>query len=178
MSSVTYKNQPAIQKTHGNVPLAGTRHAYTVGKVLWPEEVEDYIAGLLIGRSLHVCCGKSRLGDVRLDLNEEDADIRCDASDMREFVRDDEFDTVFCDPPYNGVFQWNHDLLSELSRVAAKRIIFQHWFIPANPDGLYKKAQSKFHLSSVAVWQPRTYFGRAQLISVFDRSDITNIVAV
>jgi hypothetical protein len=88
---------------------------------------------------------------------------------MKEFVKDDEFDTVLCDPPYNGKFQWNHNLLKELSRVSNKRIIFQHWFIPATPNGLYKKAQEKFYLSNVYVWQPKTYFGRVQVISVFDR---------
>jgi hypothetical protein len=63
---------------------------------------------------------------------------------------------------------WNHDLLSELARVANKRIIFQHWFIPANKMGEYKKAQEKFKLSKIYVWQGQAYFGRAQIISVFD----------
>ena len=168
MARVTYKHQPGIDKSGGSVPLAGTSHIYTVTKVLWPESIEDFLKGLLIGRSLHVCCGKSRLGDVRLDLYQEDADIHCDAANMREFVPDGAFDTVLCDPPYNGKFQWNHDLLSELARVAARRIVFQHWFIPATTQGLYKKAQERFALSDVFVWQPRTYFGRAQVVSVFD----------
>lgn len=77
-------------------------------------------------------------------------------------------DGIITSPPYNGKFQWNHDLLTELSRVASKRIIFQHWFIPANPSGTYKKAQEKFLLSDVLVWQPKTYFGRVQVVSVFD----------
>jgi hypothetical protein len=170
MATVTYKNQPAIEATKGNVPLAGTSHLYTVNKVLWPVSIEEYLSSLFIGRVLHVCCGKSILGDVRLDLNEPSADLRCDASNMRGVVIDDEFDTVLCDPPYNGKFQWNHDLLAELARIASKRIIFQHWFIPATPQGLYKKAQEKFALSCVYVWQPRTYFGRAQIISVFDET--------
>ena len=93
---------------------------------------------------------------------------------MKGFVKDDEFETVLSDPPYNGKFQWNHDLLKELSRVASKRIIFQHWFIPANSGGKYKKAQEKFALSAVYVWQPKTYFGRAQIVSVFDKIDPKN----
>ena len=35
MSTVTYKNQPPIDKTKGTVPLAGTKHLYRVKKVLW-----------------------------------------------------------------------------------------------------------------------------------------------
>jgi hypothetical protein len=51
--------------------------------------------------------------------------------------------------------------------VASKRIVFQNWFIPSDPDGLWKKWH-KFQLSEVYVWQPRTYFGRVQVVSVFD----------
>lgn len=165
--SVTYKNQPGIDASGGSVPLEGNSHLYRVGKLLWPEEVESFLSSLLLPRSLHVCCGKSQLGDVRLDSDaEQEPDIIADAAVMP--VDADSFESVLCDPPYNGEFQWNHNLLEELARVASKRIVFQHWFIPANPDGHYKKAQEKFALSSIHVWQPKTYFGRAQLISVFD----------
>jgi hypothetical protein len=171
MSTVTYKNQPAIHATRGAVPLAGNSHLYTVKKVLWSESIENFLPSLFIGKTLHVCCGMSKLGDVRLDRDPGHyPDIVCDAANMRGVVADDGFDTVLCDPPYNGKMQWNHDLLSELARVASKRIIFQHWFIPANKDGLYKKAQEKFYLSQSYVWQGQAYFGRAQIISVFDCS--------
>ena len=112
MGNVTYKNQPAIDKTKGSVPLAGTSHIYRVKKKLWNDSIEDVLQGLFIGRTLHVCSGKSMLGDVRLDADaENNPDIICDASDMKDFVKDNEFETVICDPPYNGKFQWNHDLL-------------------------------------------------------------------
>lgn len=167
-STVTYHNQPAIHATRGAIPLAWTSHVYTVEKLLWPEAVEETIAGLLLGRSLHVCCGKSRLGDMRLDLHEPSADIRADAAAMP--LPDKSFDTVLCDPPYNGEYQWNHDMLSELARLARARIVFQHWFIPSDAEGRYHKAHS-FLLSQIYVWQPRTYFGRAQLISIFEVSN-------
>jgi hypothetical protein len=167
MSTVTYKNQPAIHATRGAVPLAGTTHLYTVKKVLWPESIEDFLDTLLVGNSLHVCCGLSKLGNVRLDLDPNvNPDVIADAARLP--FSDNSFDTVLCDPPYNGKFQWNHDVLSELSRVASNRIVFQHWFLPANKFGQYKKANEKFQLSQVYVWQGQTYFGRAQIISVFD----------
>jgi hypothetical protein len=170
LSTVTYKNQPAIHKTRGAIPLAGTSHLYTVKKVLWPESIEDFLDSLLVGRSLHICCGKSMLGDVRLDLDPNvNPDIIADAAKIP--FADNSFETVLCDPPYNGKMQWNHDLLSELARVAKLRIIFQHWFIPANKNGLYKKAQEKFQMSQVYVWQGQSYFGRAQIISVFDNGN-------
>jgi hypothetical protein len=167
-SAITYVNQPSIDAAHGHIPLAGTKHLYTVTKLLWPEEVESCLAQLLISKSLHACCGKSLLGDVRMDADKaHDPDIIADAAYMP--LDDNSFASVLCDPPYDGKLNWNHNVLAELSRVASERIIFQHWFIPANPDGLYRKAQEKFALSAIYVWQPKTYFGRAQLISVFDR---------
>lgn len=169
MGTVTYKHQPGIEATKGNVPLAGTAHIYTVAKVLWPEEIETFLRTLFVGRTLHVCCGKSRLGDVRLDTDPANApDIVCDAANMREQVPDASFDTVLCDPPYNGKMQWNHDLLCELIRVASSRVIFQHWFLPARRDGGYKKAHETWKLTGCYLWQPRTHFGRVQVVSVFD----------
>jgi len=166
MSTVTYKKQPAIHATRGSVPLAGTAHVYRVKSVLWPEAVSNLIRSLFVGRTLHVCCGHSPVGDIRCDADESvRPDVKCDATSLP--FADKAFDTVLCDPPYNGKFRWNHDLLSELSRVAGSRIIFQHWFIPADKDGLWKKWH-RFYLSDAFVWQPRTYFGRAQIISVFD----------
>ena len=171
MSTVTYKHQPAIHKTRGSIPLAGNSHLYKVTKVLWPDAVESVIASLLIPRSLHVCCGLSQLGDVRLDINPDvNPDTLHDAVPLP--FDDQSFETVFCDPPYNSKFQWNHDLLCELSRVAKRRIIFQHWFLPVNAHGQWKKLHS-FELRDVYVWQPKTYFGRVQVISVLDKVDAT-----
>lgn len=166
MPSVTYHNQPAIAATHGKVPLEGTKRPYTVRALLWPEDVERWIAARLIGVSLHVCCGKSQLGTYRVDMNES-AHVRADAARLP--FRDRAVDTVLIDPPYNGVFQWNHDMLAELARVARQRIIFQHWFTPVDKDGRFKKAH-RFQLVDLALWQPQTYFGRAQVITVMDET--------
>ena len=169
MSTVTYKNQPGIHATAAHVPLAGTKHLYTVKKVLWPEQVSDVLQNLLIPKSLHVCAGLSPLGDVRFDNDPaNNPDVVGDAACLP--FADESFASVLCDPPCNGKFQWNHDLLKELSRVAKKRIIFQHWFIPADPEGRWKKWH-KFALTAAYIWQPRTYFGRVQVISVFDAQE-------
>ena len=170
MGTVTYKNQPGTAKTlKQGTPLAGTSHIYTVAKVLWPDAIEAFLKSQFIGRTLHMCCGASQLGDIRLDIDEAHSpDIVCDAADMSEHVRDGEFDTVLCDPPYNGKLQWNHDVLSEMIRAASRRVIFQHWFLPANKDGGFKKAKESWALAGCYIWQPRTYFGRVQVVSVFD----------
>ena len=130
MSTVTYKNQPAIDRTRGKVPLAGTSHLYRVKRILWPQAVESVLQGLLIPTSLHVCSGHSQLGDMRVDSDRAvSPDVVGDAARLP--FADQSFNSVLCDPPYNGCFQWNHDMLFELSRVARRRIIFQHWFMPA-----------------------------------------------
>lgn len=165
MSAVTYKNQPAIHATHGNVGIEGTKHPYTVHALLWPKDVHGWVAGQCVGKTLHICCGKSQIGDCRVDLHETDADVQADAARLP--FRSQSWDTVLIDPPYNGVFQWNHDMLSELARIARQRIVFQHWFLPVDDMGRFKKSH-RFQLSQIAVWQPQTYFGRAQLISVMD----------
>lgn len=171
MATVTYKNQPAIEKTKGAIPLAGTSHVYTVAKVLWPEAVEDFLKTLFVGQTLHLCSGMSSLGDVRFDADaSHKPDVIGDAT--RTGLADESFETVLCDPPYNGKMQWNHDLLNEIARVASKRIIFQHWFMPIRPDGKFKKWTDRWELTAAYIWQPRTYFGRVQVISVLDRCDI------
>lgn len=170
MGTVTYKNQPGVASAlKRGIPLAGTSHIYTVQKVLWPEAVEATLGDLLVGKSLHICCGESKLGSVRLDRYAPNVDVVADASQLP--FPDEAFDSVLCDPPYNGKLQWNHDVLIEMARVAKSRIVFQHWFMPIAPDGSFKKARSEWKLSAVYVWQPRTYFGRVQVVSVLDRID-------
>lgn len=165
MSTVSYKNQPGIQASHGNVGLNGTRHPYTVGDLLWPNDIGQWISKRLIGKTLHVCCGKSKMGDCRVDMFQPEANVRADANALPFAAQS--WDTVLIDPPYNGEFQWNHDMLAELARVSRQRIIFQHWFIPVDSNSRFKKSH-RFQLSEIAVWQPKTYFGRVQVISVMD----------
>jgi hypothetical protein len=166
MSTVTYLNQEAIHKTRGSIPLAGTSHIYTVSKLLWPKEVEEFLSTQIIGFTLHICCGKSKLGDIRLDLYEPDVDIK--GCMTRLPFANETFDTVCIDPPYNSKFQIMHDMLSELCRVSRGRIIFQHWFSPVDKNGFYKK-NHKFILTGLYNWMPKTYFGRMQVVSVFDK---------
>jgi hypothetical protein len=165
MSTVTYKNQPAIHKTRGAIPLVGTEHLYQVTKLLWPKEVERILQDHCIGTTLHVCCGMSKIGNVRLDLFQPSVDVQANMSRLPFPAMS--FNTVIIDPPYNSKLQVMHDMLSELSRVAIDRIIFQHWFSPVDKKGQYRKAH-KFHLTHLYNWMPRTYFGRMQIISIFD----------
>jgi len=135
---------------------------------LWPKYIEDTIEKMLDPMSLHVCCGESQLGDVRLDLHQKDVDITCDASDMKSVVADELFKTVLCDPPHDMSEKWYDALLIELARVSSHRIIFQHWFIPSHMNGVFQ-ADSQFKMSYLLTWHPQSTYDQALAVSVFDK---------
>lgn len=199
MANVTYHNQPGINATSGTIQVAGNNHPYTVKKILWPTDIEAWISERIIGTSLHLFCGKSKLGLVRVDNDPSNSpDTLLDIFDkekMQAVFKDRQYDTVIADPPYNSRFQLMHDMLNELHRIAGKRIIFQHHFSPLNAKGQFKKAHvftlsesamvptmpgaenilvredpsSDSYVGNVFYWQPRTYFGRVNVITVMDR---------
>lgn len=75
---------------------------------------------LCIGTVLHVCCGQSKLGDLRIDVDESvGADMMASVRDLP--IKDKSFDTVLCDPPYSfyNRFKW----ICGLADVARQRLI-------------------------------------------------------
>jgi len=94
---------------------------------LWSSSEEKFYSNLCIGKTLHVCCGKSKLGDVRVDIKPQDKDVRFMDYRNLEFP-DLSFDTVICDPPWAKTEAVDKGLkwLHELSRVARKKIIIIH----------------------------------------------------
>ena len=126
---------------------------------IWPEHIEKRIGEQLISPSLHACCGKSLIGDIRLDLYEKDT-VQDDVLDMP--WRDEFFTSVVCDPPHDMSKEWYEALYLELARVSSKRIIFQHWFLPCSQNGSFY-GDPEFKLTSTLPWNK-------VVISVFDRS--------
>ena len=72
---------------------------------IWPDKVTEKIKEFIEGYSLHICCGMSELGDIRLDLDPQKPGVS--KADMNELKYPDEtFDTVISDPPWKiGFFQ-------------------------------------------------------------------------
>jgi len=163
---------PAIHATRGSVQTSGNDRVFIASRQLWPEQVEAHIAKRIEGSSLHVCSGKSTIGDVRVDLYESSADVQCDAADMRDHFADKSFDTTIFDGPYNSTHQWLHDVYAELARIARKRLIIQAWYSMADQYQRYRKDHA-FRLSESAIRAPRTYFGRVNLIQIFDFEEDT-----
>lgn len=84
----------------------------------WSKSDELKVGTWMKGTTLHVCCGLSQIGDVRVDLTTK-SDIK--ASVLKLPFKSHSFDTVIADPPWNLGFVsefWN-----ELKRVAKERII-------------------------------------------------------
>jgi len=96
----------------------------------WMEGEEEFYRQKLIGRTLHVCCGTSKLGDVRVDIS-VDYRPHVVATLRRLPFKDKSFDTVIADPPWiNQYYLW---LAEELPRVARRRIIVvtnHFWYEP------------------------------------------------
>jgi len=95
----------------------------------WPQEVENKIRELCEGSVLHVCCGESKIGDVRIDL-EKEADIR--ASMYFLPIRPESFDTVLCDPPWELAYHLRGKLLRALRDPLKPggRLIFNCFWFP------------------------------------------------
>lgn len=96
----------------------------------WPQEIENKVRQLLEpGITLHVCCGDSKLGDVRIDLTKP-ADIR--ASMYHLPIRPGIFDNAVEDPPWELPYHLRGKVLREL-RDALKpggRLIFNCFWFP------------------------------------------------
>jgi len=80
----------------------------------FPRDVEAFLQRLLVSPSLHVACGESALGDVRVDLVTR-ADVRGDM--FRLPFRDGAFASVLIDPPWSLPYHLRPRLAKELARV-------------------------------------------------------------
>ena len=118
----------------------------------------ESIADYCIGKVLNFCCGKSKLGDVRVDLLQG---LKPDViADVYHFpFRRNSFDTVMLDPPfeYYGRFRW----LNKFSNIAGKRLIL------CTPQIAYRFR--KFLLKEIIAVVTHTYYTR--LWYIYDRKD-------
>jgi len=87
------------------------------------------VKDLCEGYTLHVCCGESKLGDVRIDL-EKQADVK--ASMYHLPVKRACFDTVVCDPPWELPYHLRGKVLRELRDCLKPggRLIFNCFWFP------------------------------------------------
>ncbi len=85
-----------MKKEKGFVRQLDFRSAF-----MWEEEIEEFVKKKMKGHTLNVPCGKSKLGDVRLDI-----DSKLSMRGAFDFFKDklpykhNTFDTVISDPPW------------------------------------------------------------------------------
>lgn len=98
----------------------------------WPKDLSSFIEEKCEGFTVHVCSGRSSVGDLRLDKY-----TRCDLKrDMYATkLPDDYADCVICDPPYGIPYTKRLTLHYELRRIlrAGGRLIFKAPWVPRIP---------------------------------------------
>ena len=101
----------------------------------FPEETHEFIKKNIIGFSLHVCCGSSNLGDIRLDIEKQleqktEGFVKGDMFNLP--FRPGLFDTVICDPVWNMPYHVRHKLIFGLRDMVkfGGRLIFNSLWIP------------------------------------------------
>ena len=82
--------------------------------------VEEWLRLMVIGSSLNMCCGMSKVGDVRIDRRTETNRTRGGDLFKLDFPPMS-FDTVICDPPFE--FYNKFDWILRLSDIARKRLL-------------------------------------------------------
>ena len=101
-----------------------------------PPSVERWLRRMSIGDTLNICCGKSKVGDIRIDL---------DPNAERNFIGDlfhppfrkFSFDTVICDPPYSYFNKWIW--VFRISDLARKRFLIASPNISVNLSRYWKR---------------------------------------
>jgi len=135
--------------------LYRTNWSYTDGTGT-NESVKEYCLGTV----LNVCSGKSRLGDLLIDLDPTtNPDLVADCKHLP--IRDNSFDTVMIDPPYqyfvtgSDRFRW----FNRLADIARKRVILS--------IGQIAIRLNKFTLTDITAVITNTFFVR--LWYIYDR---------
>lgn len=91
---------------------------------------DDFLRLWAVGTLAQVCCGASKIGDVRIDIDPKAPGVDVVADMLTLPLADASVDTVACDPIYGLGFPERVRLQRELSRVARRRILFKAPWIP------------------------------------------------
>jgi len=83
----------------------------------FPEVTHDFIKSKCKGKILHVCCGNSDIGDIRMDIEWQwiqDRNTFVKADMFHIPLKPNSFDTVICDPVWNLPYHVRHKLIYQL----------------------------------------------------------------
>ena len=100
--------------------LKGTKQAIFKYNKMWsfPERTEKFCKSHLFGKTLHVCCGSSLLGDIRIDIEKQDIQNTKPGfkiGDMYNLpLENNTFDSALIDPPWNLPYNKRMGFLYEI----------------------------------------------------------------
>ena len=76
-----------------------SEHRFSQGWA-WPPDVREWVEEHIDGYTLNICAGRSRIGDVKVDMDPRlDPDVVADMNDLP--FEHGTFDSVVSDPPWN-----------------------------------------------------------------------------
>ena len=126
---------------------------------VWPERVEKFFKKNIKGYSCHVFSGSSKLGDVRIDIEEKKwTTHKADIFKGLPFG-DETFDVVFGDPPWHIAKHLRSKIMYEMRRICKVKgmiILNANW----NPNNL----QGCILLEPIYISGGRMPFGNSAMI--------------
>jgi len=120
----------------------------------WNKKTDFWLLRHCIGTTLHVCCGMSKIGDLRVDIDPMvKPDMICDVMELP--FRAGSFETIICDPPFSlfNRFKW----IYKLADMCTKRLII------SAPGGIFPRLKG-FKTEYKATIQRGNLFVRYWLI--------------
>jgi len=127
---------------------------------MWSKDLEQFFESKCSGLVLHICCGESELGDVRVDLREDSkANVIADMFHLP--FRDEAFDTIICDPPYKLAYDKRLKFLFptlDKLKAGGKLILKLNW-IPRFGD--------KAKLTEMYLYEGKRYWADISIITVW-----------
>lgn len=129
---------------------------------MWEKEIEDFVKEQLKGYTLNVPCGKSQIGNERLDI-----DSNLSMREAYNMFKDklpypnSIFDTVISDPPWKMGHYFRPQIFFELVRVCkvGGKIIYNATWIPTSK---YTKL--------INCWiRQSSQFSNVSIISIFEK---------
>lgn len=106
----------------------GQKHFYR--RVWSASKWDEFVASRSEGTVAQVCTGGSQLGIARVDHDRSAPGVSIVAEFQHLPFRDDSFDVVACDPPYDLHNPDRVKLQRELTRIARRRLLFKAPWIP------------------------------------------------
>ncbi len=126
--SKAFVRHPGSVYGHSNGSAPGQKQFYRA--VYTIKAWDEFLRIWTVGKVAQICCGASKVGDVRIDHDRKAPGVTVVADMYVLPLPDASIDTVACDPIYNLGFPERVRLQRELARVTRQRILFKAPWIP------------------------------------------------